>query len=111
MNNNHPLATGLIAGAALGVGMGLLLAPRRGSETRTQLKGHVNRYAGGISKGYRTTREKVAQGARETGRYVRDVADVVTRKARHGDAQSGRGPVSAVMGTAGQARDTKHRVG
>ena len=110
MNNNHPLATGLIAGAAVGVGVGLLLAPRRGSETRTQLKGHVNRYADGISKGYRTTRDKVTHGARETGRYVRDVADAVTRKARHADAH-GRGPVSAVMGTTGQARDTKHRVG
>ena len=129
MNNNHPLATGLIAGAAVGVGIGLLFAPRRGSETRGQIKGHVNRYTGGISKGYRdasrkvgdwahrgkgvyaTTRDKVAHGARETSRYVRDVADAVTQKARHADAHSGRAPVSAVMSTTGPTRETKHRVG
>jgi gas vesicle protein len=125
MNNNHPLATGLLAGVAVGAGIGMLFAPRRGSETRTQLRGHVNRYADGISKGYRrasdqvgdlahrgqgvykSTREKVAQGAKETSRYMREVADAVTRKSRRlGEAQVRR---PAMATSSGQSHDTRHK--
>jgi len=117
MNNNHPLATGLLAGAAVGLGVGMLFAPQRGSETRTQLRGQVGRYAGGIRKGYRrastsvgdwthrgkgiyaTTRDKVTHGAKQTGQYVREVADAVTRKARQSDAPVRRVPAGAALST------------
>ena len=129
MNNNHPLATGLLAGAAVGVGLGMLLAPRRGSETRTLLRGHANRYKDGIAKGYKrashsvngwaergqgvykNTRDKVTQGAKETGRYVRDVADAVTRRAhQQSETHVRRVPGSPAMATSsGQSHDPRHK--
>ena len=125
MNNKHPLATGLLAGMAVGAGVGMLLAPRRGSETRTMLRGHANRYKDGMSKGYKrasssvndwthrgqgvykNTRDKVAQGAKETGRYMREVADAVTRKSRRVGESPVRRPTMATA--TGQSHDTRHK--
>jgi gas vesicle protein len=96
----HPLATGLFAGAAMGAGVGLLFAPRRGSEMRQRIGGGVNRVVNTTSSGYRrtkgaigdwanrghgvyvTTRDHVVNGAKGTTRYVRDVAGAVTNRSR-----------------------------
>jgi gas vesicle protein len=96
----HPLALGLLTGAAVGIGLGMLLAPRKGSELRHQLATQCNHLAGATSKSYRrakdtaghyahrsqgaynTARVKIAQGAQETRRYVREVTDALTMKAR-----------------------------
>jgi gas vesicle protein len=95
---SHPLAKGLIAGAAVGVGLGMLLAPRRGSELRGQVKVQVNNLASKASTGYHhamdtsgqwahrgydvyvVCRDKLAHGAHETRRYVREVTDAVTQR-------------------------------
>src|SRR5262245_52564612 len=105
-HGGHPLAFGLLAGTAVGVGVGLLLAPRKGSETRKQVGeqlahardacatsyhwakdtagdlAHRGRHA------YDATSELVVNGAHETRRYVRDVADAVTMKSRRHEATS-----------------------
>lgn len=101
--SNHRLAKGFIAGAAVGVGLGMLFAPRRGSEVRKQVKVQVNNVANTASTGYHrakdTTggwahrghdvyvvcRDKVAHAAHETSRYVREVADAVTLKSRQSE--------------------------
>ena len=100
IRDRHPLAMGLVAGTLAGVGLGLLVAPRRGSETRKRMGNGVNYMVGHTSDRYRrakdavddwarrghgvylNTRERVVKGAYGTSRYVRDVADAVTMKSR-----------------------------
>jgi gas vesicle protein len=98
--SKHPFAYGALAGAAVGVGVGLLVAPRKGSELRHELGNQLahaktscasglNRAKDKVSdwshKGgdaYRTTRKAVGTGAHKTRRYLGDVADAVTMKSR-----------------------------
>ena len=95
-HKGHPLALGLITGAAVGVGIGMLCAPRKGSELRHQVadsasKGYsraretAGHYAHRSHDAYVVCRDKIAHGAEATGRYVREVSDAVTRKT-HNDA-------------------------
>jgi gas vesicle protein len=94
----HPFALGVLAGAAVGVGLGLLFAPRTGAQMRksvgdqwTNVKGSCSTgyhrakdvagdWAGRGHRAYDTTRSKVVHGAHETWQYVREVSDAVTRK-------------------------------
>jgi gas vesicle protein len=96
----HRLAIGVLAGAALGVGVGLLVAPRKGSELRNQVRVQATHIADSASAGYYRAkdatghyahrghdaycacRDKVAHAAHESLRYVREVSDAVTMKSR-----------------------------
>lgn len=51
---------GLIAGAVLGVGLGMLLAPKAGSELRGQLGDTATRLRDRASEGYTAASSKVA---------------------------------------------------
>ena len=51
---------GLIAGAVLGAGLGMLLAPRAGSELRGQLGDQASRLRERASEGYAAASTKVA---------------------------------------------------
>lgn len=88
---------GLLTGTVLGAGLGLLFAPKAGSELRHQISGQAEHLAKNASEGYRTAsqtagewaekgREKsremfdkakdaVARGADEAERYARDAAN------------------------------------
>jgi gas vesicle protein len=86
----HPFALGVLTGAAVGAGVALLYAPRTGAQMRHDLGDQLTRAKGSCSKGYQRAKgtaghlaEKVADGARETGQYVREVSDAVRRKAHH----------------------------
>ena len=57
MRGRHPLATGILAGTAVGACVGILLAPRRGSETR-------KRVGDGVNSGYRRAKGTVGQWAK-----------------------------------------------
>ena len=85
---------GLLTGTVLGAGLGMLFAPKAGSELRNQLKEEAGHLANHASEGYRRasqtagdwaqkgrekgreaydrTREAVSRGAEEAQRYVRD---------------------------------------
>jgi len=54
---------GLLAGAAMGVGLGMLLAPKAGSELRNQLSGQAGALANQARDGYRKATETAGQWA------------------------------------------------
>ena len=95
---------GLLTGTVLGAGLGLLFAPKSGSELRGQISGQAEQLANTASDGYRRAsetagewaekgREKgretfdkakdaVARGTDEAERYVRDAASTASSTLR-----------------------------
>jgi gas vesicle protein len=98
---------GLLTGTVLGAGLGMLFAPKSGSELRNQLSEQAGNLANTASEGYRKaadtagqwaqtgketanewadrgkdvyekTRDAVSRGAEEAQRYVRDTASSVS---------------------------------
>jgi len=81
---------GLLTGTVLGAGLGMLFAPKTGSELRHQIGGQAGNLANSASEGYRRAaetaggwaekgremydkaRHAVARGADEADRYVRE---------------------------------------
>lgn len=55
MNNNGKIVLALLAGAAAGAALGILMAPAKGSETREQLSGSAKKMAD-------TLKQKVQDG-------------------------------------------------
>src|SRR3982751_2424416 len=86
---------GLLTGTVLGAGLGMLFAPKAGSDLRNQLSEQAGNLANTASEGYRRateaagdwadrsrevydkTRDAVTRGAEEAQRYVRDAASTV----------------------------------
>src|SRR5919201_5320948 len=84
---------GLLTGTVLGAGLGMLFAPKAGSELRNQLSEQAGDLANSASEGYRRAsetasdwadrgrdvydkaRDAVSKGSEEAQRYVRDAAD------------------------------------
>jgi gas vesicle protein len=113
----------MLTGTAVGACLGVLFAPRRGSETRKQVGDGVNRVVNSTSSGYRRakgsvghwasrcrnayvgTRDRVVKSAKGTSQYVRGVADAVTGKAhRQGDIDMRRMSSASSPGAVGQPR-------
>ncbi len=76
---------GLLTGTVLGAGLGMLFAPKAGSELRNQLSEQAGSLRGSASEGYRRAtdtagewadkaRDAVSRGADEAQRYARDAA-------------------------------------
>src|SRR5215212_9050246 len=91
-NGGSSFVMGLLTGTVLGAGLGILFAPKAGSELRNQLSEQAgslaNQAQGGIRKVtenagewadrgrdmYGKAKDAVAKGADEAQRYVRDAA-------------------------------------
>src|SRR5438034_3195188 len=87
---------GLLTGTVLGAGLGMLFAPRAGSDLRNQISEQAGNLANTASEGYRRatdtagewadqgremydkTRDAVTKGVDEAQRYVRDTASTWT---------------------------------
>jgi gas vesicle protein len=87
---NGSFIIGLLAGTVLGAGLGMLFAPKAGSELRGQLSDQANSLANQASEGYKRASESagfwaekgknvydkakgaVARGADEAQRYARE---------------------------------------
>src|SRR5579872_3808755 len=87
---------GLLTGTVLGAGLGMLFAPKAGSELRNQIGEQAGNIANTASEGYRRATEQAGQwadrgkevygqakdavtrGVDEAQRYVRDAAGSVT---------------------------------
>ena len=107
------VGVGLGVGVAVGVGVGMLLAPRKGSELRHEVKARSTDLAHSAADGYHrardaaehycqdaytTCRDTISRGANETRRYVRDVSDAVTMKARREGEHLGSASRSNTLG-------------
>ena len=81
---------GVLAGAAVGVGLGLLFAPRAGSELRRHVGGLSTSLRNDASRRYRQARERVGDAVAEvteTGQEVRgNVWNTVARGAQKVEA-------------------------
>src|SRR5437762_9387981 len=94
--NGSSFVMGLLTGTVLGAGLGMLFAPKSGSELRGQLAEQAGNIANTASEGYRKASEtasdwadrgrqvydkavdSVSKGADEAQRYVRDTASGMT---------------------------------
>jgi gas vesicle protein len=125
-DSGHPLAIGLLTGAAVGIGIGMVLAPRKGAELRDEIAARANNLASTASKGYHRAsdtaghyahrghdaysacRSMVSRGAHETRRYVAEVTDAVTMKSRRNASDTG--PVTASRTHATQPGSSREHV-
>jgi gas vesicle protein len=89
-NSGSSFVMGLLTGTVLGAGLGMLFAPKSGSDLRNQISEQAGNLANQASEGYRRashtanewgekgrevyekTREAVTRGADEAQRHVRD---------------------------------------
>jgi|SRR5579862_5218073 gas vesicle protein len=94
--NGSSFVMGLLTGTVLGAGLGMLFAPKSGSELRNQLSEQAGNLANTASEGYRRASETasdwadrgrqvydkaadaVSKGADEAQRYVKDAASNVS---------------------------------
>jgi gas vesicle protein len=108
-NGGGGFVVGLLAGAAIGAGIGMLLAPKSGAELREQLSGRANDLAEKASEQYRratgvasdlaergremygTARDAVNRGTEEAQRYVRQTTETMSDEMGSTDMPSGRG--------------------
>lgn len=113
---------GLLTGTVLGAGLGILFAPKAGSELRTQISDQAGSIANTASEGYRRAsetasqladrgrdmygkaRDAVARGADEAQRYVREAKSAVTGSGPNGSASSSTPPGESVRGIAEDMR-------
>jgi gas vesicle protein len=92
---------GLLTGTVLGAGLGMLFAPKSGSELRSQVAEQAGNLANTASEGYRRASEAAGSWA-EKGREAYDKArDAVNRGADEAQryVREATGPSSANMGS------------
>ncbi len=103
---------GLLTGTVLGAGLGMLFAPKSGSELRGQLSEQAGTIANTASEGYRRAsetasdwaergrefydkaRDAVSRGADEAQRYVRDVTGSMPSSPAAGMSGTGDSPTT-----------------
>jgi len=66
---------GLLAGTVLGAGLGMLFAPKAGSELRGQLGEQATRLRTTAAEGYQQATEKVSQGYQQATEKVSQMVD------------------------------------
>ena len=92
---------GLLAGTVLGAGLGMLFAPRAGSELRTQLSDQAGRLRNTATDAYQQVSEKVTHFA-ERGREAYDKARSSVATGTTGDQTTGAtGTTGSSYGTSG----------
>lgn len=66
---------GLLAGTVLGAGLGMLFAPKAGSELRSQLGEQAGRLKTQATDGYQQASEKLSQGYQQASDKVSQIVD------------------------------------
>ena len=90
---------GLLAGTVLGAGLGMLFAPRPGSELRTQLTDQASKLRNTAGGAYSQVGERVTQIV-DRGREAYDRARTSTESGNMGTGNAG-SPSSGSTGTGG----------
>ena len=95
---------GLLAGTVLGAGLGMLFAPKAGSELRNQLGEQAGRLRTTAADGYQQATEKVSQGYQQATEKVSQIVDrgkEAYDRARAANTSTGNGPgTTSTSGTA-----------
>jgi gas vesicle protein len=107
---------GLLTGTVLGAGLGMLFAPKSGSELRSQVAEQAGNFANTASEGYRRASEAAgswAEKGRETYDRARDAvnrgadeAQRYVREATGGGSHSPNTPGSTAPGSTGYSGGT-----
>jgi gas vesicle protein len=118
-NGGGSFVMGLLTGTVLGAGLGMLFAPKAGSELRNQISDQAGTLANQASEGvrkvtdndgewadrgrdlYGKAKDAVARGADEAESYVRDTANTMKET-----GTSGMGSSSGSTGTSGSSYGT-----
>jgi len=108
---------GLLTGTVLGAGLGMLFAPKAGSELRGQLSEQAGNLKNTAQEGYRKaaevagdwadkTRDAVSRGSEEAQRYVRDATSGISSPSSGSSVSSGPnyGPTGGSGSTGGTRR-------
>lgn len=74
MSSNN-IIVGLLAGAVVGAGIGILLAPEKGSETRQKLKDHLDNGKEGLMNKFNELTELLKRKAENAGEDIGDFLD------------------------------------
>src|SRR5882672_2914544 len=80
-NNGGSFVIGLLAGTALGVGLGMLFAPKSGKELRGQLSDQAGDLANTASEGYKRAAGVAGEWADKGREYFGKARDVAARGA------------------------------
>ena len=97
---------GLLAGTVLGAGLGMLFAPKAGSELRNQLGEQAGRLRTTAADGYQQATEKVSQGYQQATEKVSQIVDRGkeaydrARAGNPGSTSTGNTPGTSTSGTA-----------
>jgi gas vesicle protein len=96
---------GLLAGTVLGAGLGMLFAPKTGSELRSQLGEQAGRLRTQATDGYQQASEKVTQGYQQATEKVSQIVDrgrEAYERARTTGSTGSTGSTSTSPGTGSQ---------
>jgi gas vesicle protein len=106
-NGGGSFVMGLLTGTVLGAGLGMLFAPKAGSDLRNQISEQAGNLANTASEGYRKAsenagqwaergkemydkaRDAVSRGADEAQRYVRDASSGISGSPSTSSSASG----------------------
>src|SRR5215470_8662354 len=74
-NGGGSFVMGLLTGTVLGAGLGMLFAPKAGSDLRNQLSEQAGQLANTASEGYRRVSESATEGYRRVSETANELAD------------------------------------
>jgi gas vesicle protein len=75
MNKTGKILTAFAVGAAAGALVGILLAPRKGSETRSKINAQGKKLAGDLKDKFRKGKEKINDLKEDIEKAVREKAE------------------------------------